>query len=77
GDLQTWLFVSCVQPLLWHLHLMDLDDLAYDNLLWVIAGALQVLLVYAVLRPLEWLAPLERWSDRKGLGVDVIYTLIN
>ena len=77
GDLQTWLFVTCVQPLLWHLHLMDLDDLAYDNLLWVIAGALQVLLVYLVLRPLEWLAPLERWSDRKGLGVDVIYTLIN
>lgn len=77
GDAQTWLFVHAVQPVLWKLHLMDLDDLAYDNLLWVIAGALQVLLIYAVLRPLEWLAPLERWSDRRGVGVDVIYTLIN
>ncbi len=77
GDLQTWLFVSCVQPMLWHLHLMGLDDLAYDNLIWVIAGALQVMLIYAVLRPLEWLLPLEHWENRRGIGVDVIYTLIN
>ena len=77
GDAQTWLFVTLVQPLLWHLHLMDMDDLAYDNLLWVVAGALQVGLVYLVLRPLEWLAPLERWDNRRGIGPDVIYTLIN
>lgn len=77
GELQTWLFVIVVQPLLWHLHMMDLDDLAYDNLLWVIAGAVQVLVVYLVLRPLEWLAPLERWENRRGIGADVIYTLVN
>ncbi len=77
GDAQTWLFVTLVQPLLWHLHLMDMDDLAYDNLLWVVAGALQVALVYLVLRPLEWLAPLERWENRRGIGPDVFYTLVN
>ncbi len=77
GELQSWLFLSLVQPLLWRWHLMYLDDMAYDNLVWVIAGGLQVLLVYALLRPLEWLFPLERWNDRKGIGVDVLYTLIN
>ena len=77
GVVQEWLFLTLVQPLLWHLHWMVLDDIAYDNLPWVIYGALQVLLVYAVLRPLEWLLPLERWDDRRGLGVDVFYTLIN
>ena len=77
GDAQTWLFVTLVQPLLWHLHLMDMDDLAYDNLLWVVAGALQVALVYLVLRPLERLAPLERWENRRGIGPDVFYTLVN
>jgi sterol desaturase/sphingolipid hydroxylase (fatty acid hydroxylase superfamily) len=77
GAVQTWLFVTLVQPLLWHLHMMDMDDLAYDGLLWVVYGALQVLLLYLVLRPLEWLAPLERWDSRRGIGTDVIYTLVN
>ena len=77
GAAQTWLFVTLVQPALWHLHMMDMDDLAYDGLLWVVYGALQVLLLYLVLRPLEWLAPLERWENRRGIGADVIYTLVN
>ncbi|WP_288120633.1 sterol desaturase family protein [Thiomonas sp.] len=77
GQAQTWLFVTLEQPLLYQLHLMDYDDLAYDATLWFVAGAAQILAVYAVLRPLEAWRPIERWPDRKAARVDVIYTLIN
>ena len=77
GDAQTWLFIQLVQPLLYHFHFMDMDDLAYDGTLWVVAGAVQIAVVYAILRPLEALRPLEHWADRKAVRVDVIYTLIN
>lgn len=77
GEAQTWLFVTLVQPALYHFHLMADDDFAYDGVLWFLAGALQIALVYAVLRPLEALRPLERWSDRKAVRVDVLYTAIN
>ena len=77
GDAQTWAFVTLVQPLLYHFHFMDMDDLAYDGTLWVVAGAVQVAAIYLILRPLEALRPLEPWADRKAVRVDVIYTLIN
>ncbi len=77
GDAQTWLFVTLVQPLLYQFHFMDMDDLAYDGTLWVVAGAVQVAVIYLILRPLEAVRPLEHWADRKAVRVDVIYTLIN
>ena len=76
GDAQTWLFVSIVQPLLYRLDMMSLSDLAYDATFWFVAGAVQIVVVFAVLRPLESWRPLERWPDRKSVRVDVIYTLI-
>ncbi|MEJ2480031.1 MAG: hypothetical protein P8Y78_07600 [Acidihalobacter sp.] len=75
GDAQTWLFVSIVQPLLYRLDMMSLSDLAYDASFWFVAGAVQITVVFLVLRPLEIWRPLERWPDRKGVRVDVIYTL--
>lgn len=77
GDVQTWLFVTIVQPLLYRFHLMVDADFAYDGVMWFIAGALQIVAVYAVLRPLEVWRPLERWPDRRAVRVDVIYTLVN
>ena len=59
GEAQTWVFVTLVQPVLYHFHLMVDDDFAYDGVLWFLAGMLQIALVYAVLRPLEALRPLE------------------
>jgi len=77
GQAQTWVFVTLVQPVLYHFHWMVDDDFAYDGVLWFLAGLLQIILVYAVLRPLEALRPLEVWPDRRAVRVDVLYTLIN
>ncbi|WP_373681832.1 sterol desaturase family protein [Paraburkholderia caballeronis] len=76
ASLQTALYVHVVQPLLFRAGLMDVDEDAYDALYWVIVGALEVLAMYALLRPLEALLPAEKWRDRKGVGVDAIYTWI-
>jgi sterol desaturase/sphingolipid hydroxylase (fatty acid hydroxylase superfamily) len=72
----TALFEAVVQPLVyamgWMAHLED----AYTATEWFLLGLAQVTLLYVVLRPLEARFPAERWSDRRGTGVDVIYTLL-
>jgi sterol desaturase/sphingolipid hydroxylase (fatty acid hydroxylase superfamily) len=74
--LQTLLYVNVVQPLLFRVGMMDVDEDTYDALYWVIVGVLEVGLMYALLRPLEALIPVEKWRDRKGVGVDALYTWI-
>ena len=74
--LQTLLYVNAVQPLLFRAGMMDVDEDTYDALYWVIVGVLEVGVMYALLRPLEALAPVEKWRDRKGVGVDALYTWI-
>jgi len=77
GEVQTWVFVTLVQPVLYHFQFMVDDDFAYDGVLWFLAGLLQIAVVYAVLRPLEALRPLEIWPNRRAVRVDVLYTFIN
>lgn len=73
----TQLFEGIVQPLLYAAGGMRYVEDAYTATEWFLLGVLQVVLLYAVLRPLEALYPAERWSDRRGVGVDVIYALLH
>jgi sterol desaturase/sphingolipid hydroxylase (fatty acid hydroxylase superfamily) len=74
---QTALFEALVQPVVyqmgWMAHLED----AYTATEWFLLGLLQVVGLYLVLRPLEALFPAERWADRRGTGVDIVYTLLH
>lgn len=74
STLQTLLYVDVVQPFLFKIGLMGYDEDTYDALYWVIVGVLEVCVMYAILRPLEALRPAEKWPDRKGVRVDVLYT---
>jgi sterol desaturase/sphingolipid hydroxylase (fatty acid hydroxylase superfamily) len=76
SSLQTFVFENALQPLLYRTGMMDVAEDSYDALYWVIVGVLEVGVMYAILRPLEALAPVEKWRDRKGVGVDAIYTWI-
>ncbi|HTV85837.1 MAG TPA: sterol desaturase family protein [Dyella sp.] len=76
GSVQTMLFTDVVQPALYHFGFMDYDEDAYDAIYWVLVGALQILFMYALLRPLEAWRPAEPWSDRKATRVDILYTWI-
>ena len=73
---QAWLFERAVQPLIYAAGQMRFQEQAYVATEWFLLGALQVLVLWAVLRPIEALAPAERWTDRRGARVDVLYTLL-
>lgn len=74
--LQTQLYVHAIQPLFFRFGLMGYDEDTYDALYMVIVGAIQVMLTYALLRPLEAFRPIEQWRERKALRADVLYTWI-
>ncbi len=76
GALQTLVFEWAVQPALFALGAMDLAEKMFDATEWLILGAIEILVLVAILRPLEAWRPVEIWQDRDGVGIDVIYTLL-
>lgn len=74
---QGWLFQSLVEPLLFRYGGAGILDQAYDGTEIFLLGVLQVMLLYAILRPLEGWIPAERWADRRAVRVDVCYTLLH
>ena len=75
--LQGALFQSLVLPSLYALGLMDLAEPAFDATAFVLLGLVQIAAVYGLLRPLEAWRPAERWSDRRQVRTDVLYTFLN
>jgi sterol desaturase/sphingolipid hydroxylase (fatty acid hydroxylase superfamily) len=74
--LQTLLYTDVVQPFLYAVGLMDYDEDTYDALYWFIIAVCEILLMFAVLRPLEAFFPAEKWPARRGVRVDAIYTWV-
>jgi sterol desaturase/sphingolipid hydroxylase (fatty acid hydroxylase superfamily) len=74
---QTWFFESAIQPLLFSFGGMRFQEDAYTATEWLLLGAIQIVVLYLVLRPLEARFPAERWADRRGVGTDVVYTLLH
>ena len=63
-------------PLLWRLDAMQWEDFSYGWALFAVYGVAQVALTCAVCIPLERWRPVERWPDRSGVSVDILYTLL-
>jgi sterol desaturase/sphingolipid hydroxylase (fatty acid hydroxylase superfamily) len=76
-QVQGTIFETAIQPLLFHLGLMDWAEDVFDGVEFALYGAVAVALAYVLFRPLELLRPVERWEDRKAVRTDVIYTLIH
>ncbi len=74
---QAWVFQQVVQPAMFHLGLMEFIEEAYDAVETVLLGAIEIGLLYALLRPLEAWRPIERWQDRAFVRSDVIYTWLH
>jgi sterol desaturase/sphingolipid hydroxylase (fatty acid hydroxylase superfamily) len=74
---QSGLFEMVVQPALYALGLMTWAEPSYNAVEAFLLGTLEILLLYPILRPLEFLIPVEKWADRRGVGTDVLYTLLN
>ncbi|MGQ0597828.1 sterol desaturase family protein [Aquabacterium sp.] len=77
GQLQQWLFETAVQPAMFAIGMGNLLEDAYDATGWLLVGVIQLLLMLAVIAPLQRWRPVE--SGARGLAVraDVIYTLVH
>jgi sterol desaturase/sphingolipid hydroxylase (fatty acid hydroxylase superfamily) len=73
---QSWLFEALVLPALFHAGFVDYADEAYHATGEFVLAFLEIAFIYAMLRPLEALRPAERWSDRRAVRVDVLYTFL-
>lgn len=77
GRAQQALFEAVVQPLVFAAGQGALLEDAYDTTGWLILGLLQILVLLAVIRPLERWRPVEPMTGRPAIRVDMIYTLIH
>src|SRR6187549_3850292 len=74
---QQWLFEAAVQPAMFALDMGNLLEDGYDATAWFMVGVLQVLILLAVIGPLQRWRPVEPVTDRATIRTDVLYTLIH
>lgn len=75
--LQGWLFDTLVQPVLFAFGLASYVEMGFDGIEFVLQGGIELAIAYVLMRPLEALWPAERWTQRRAVRVDVLYTLLN
>jgi sterol desaturase/sphingolipid hydroxylase (fatty acid hydroxylase superfamily) len=75
--LQEALFANLVQPALFAMGGSHLLEDAYAASGWLLVGLLQLLVLLAVIAPMQRWRPVEPVTDRAAIRTDVIYTLIH
>ncbi len=73
---QQWLFESAVQPLLFTLGLANVLEDGFVATGWLLVGLVQLVVLVALIAPLERWRPVEPVRDRAAVRTDVLYTLI-
>jgi sterol desaturase/sphingolipid hydroxylase (fatty acid hydroxylase superfamily) len=74
---QQWLFETLMQPAMFALGLGHLLEDGYAAAGWLLVGVIQVLVLVAVIGPLQRWRPVEAVTDRRAIRTDVLYTLIH
>ena len=69
--------LDLAQPLVHDLGLTEFYDDVPAGVEALTLGVLQIAVIVLVFRPLEALAPAQRWENRRLVRVDVVYTLLN
>ncbi|MFC0169290.1 sterol desaturase family protein [Pseudoduganella danionis] len=77
GVAQGWLFETVIQPLVFQLGLGEFVEESFEGTEWLLIGALELLLLFLVLRPLEALLPVHRISDPRARWNDFLYTVLH
>lgn len=73
----AWLFETLLQPALFALGYMTYAEPAFEALEISLYGVIEIGLMLLLLRPLERWRPVERWSNRRAVRVDVLYTFLH
>jgi sterol desaturase/sphingolipid hydroxylase (fatty acid hydroxylase superfamily) len=76
-EVHQWLFETLVQPLVFALGLGNRLEDAHSGTGWLLVGLLQLVVMLAIIAPLQRWRPVEPVRDRAAIRVDVIYTLIH
>ena len=74
---QEWLFEAVVQPLAVWAGLSNLLEVAYEGTGWLLVGLVQIVVMLALIGPLQRLWPVEPVQDRAAVRTDVFYTLVH
>lgn len=74
--LHAAVFESMVQPVVFHLGMVTWLEASFDATEIFLIGALEIAVLAVILGALEKWRPVEVWSDRGPVRVDVIYTLL-
>ena len=77
STMQQWLFETAVLPVLFALGMGNLLEDGYEATAWFMVGLLQIMVMLAVIAPLQRWRPVEPVTDRATIRTDVVYTLIH
>ena len=77
ASVQERLFNAVVQPLLFSLGMANFLDDGYEATAWLLAGVLQIIVLLAIIGPLQRWRPVESVTDRATIRTDILYTLIH
>ena len=75
--LQGWFFETVIQPLVYAVGLGGWTEDAFDATGWLLVGLIQVVVLLAVIGPLQRWRAVEPVTDRRAIRIDVLYTLIH
>lgn len=76
-SVQQWLFESVLQPLMFTTGLASLLESGYEASGWLLVGLLQLVVIVAVIGPMQRWWPVEPINDRATIRTDILYTLIH
>lgn len=74
---QQWLFESLIQPAMFALGLGNLLVDGYNATGWLLVGLIQLVVLVAVIGPLQRWRPVDAVTDRTTLRTDILYTVIH
>jgi sterol desaturase/sphingolipid hydroxylase (fatty acid hydroxylase superfamily) len=77
ANAQGWLFEFAVQPLMFAGGMGNLLEDGFTATGWLLVGLLQLVVLVAVIGPLQRWRPVEAVTDQAGIRIDMIYTLIH
>ena len=77
ANVQQYLYEVMVQPAMFALGMANLLEDAYDATAWLMVGIIQIVILVAVIAPLQRWRPVEAVTDRATIRTDILYTLIH
>ncbi|KQN79089.1 fatty acid hydroxylase [Duganella sp. Leaf61] len=77
GTAQGWLFETVIQPLVFQLGFGEYIEEAFEGTEWLMIGVLELILLFLVLRPMEALIPVHKFTDPRARWNDFIYTVLH